>query len=871
MEGLQDLLPLLARHGSRPAVIAWAEAGARILTYDQLLDQALRLAAGLTAQGIGRASRVGLYAPASPEAVVVHIAVIAAGAVTVNFGGEMSGPALQEALHQTGCAVLFTTRALAGQEGWDDGAPLPIYCLDGDGPGPSSLQSWTGLLAGRRAEPTAVEGSDIAAVFFTSGTTGPPKQVPLSHGNLVAALNALLSLGVVRPEDRVLLPLPLYHVYPFIVGLLVPLAAGSAVVLPEGLEPGQIRRALGQADITTVVGVPRLYEAILAGVEGRIRGSGRLAAAGFAALMRISGALGRALGPGIGRWLFSRVHRELAPHLRIIVSGGAKLEARVASRLVALGWQVMSGYGLAETAALGCFNVPGATRYGSAGRPAPNVAVRIDEPDAEGVGEVLISGPSVFDGYPGAAEATKTAFTEDKWFRTGDLGFVDTDGFLHVTGRTKEIIVLADGKNVAPEELEKIYGASPYIGDLGILERGGLLHAIVVPDLDQIRRSASRRIDDIVRISLAELAEGLASHLRLSGFVLTTEPLPRTPLGKLRRFLLPELYEGGAATPAPAVVGPEDRALLAEPRAAALWDWLAARFPDRPLSLDMNPQLDLGIDSLAWIGLGMEIERAIGVPLPDDVISQAVTLRDLITAVAVGPGLGAEGLVRELADRDRWLPSDTRSRPVGAVVYAVAWLGVRSLVWLRVRGLEQVPRDGPVVLVSNHVSILDPFVLGIALGLRRLQRAGWATSAEILLEASPFVRWFARLAHAFPVSAWAAKTGLVLARSVLEEGRILVWFPEEWRSPTGALQRFRPGIGRLLQGRDLAVIPAYIDGTFAVLPRTRRLPRPGRVTVTFGAPLRVKDLEAAGAGKNPETRIASALQQAVAALAPGDH
>lgn len=372
IETLQDLLARFATYGSRPAVIAFREEGETVFTYDQLLDQGLRLAGGLRELGIGLDARIGLYAPPIPESVVVHVAAIVLGGVAVNFGGEMSGSALRKAIERTDCSVLFTTSTLLGQEGWTGAAPLPVYCLDEQKP-ESCASVWTSLLSDMRAEPARVQSGDTAAIFFTSGTTGPPKLVPLSHASLAAALNALLALGVTKQGDKVLLPLPLYHVFPFVVGLLVPLASGASVVLPEGLGPIQIQRALGQAGADMVVAVPRLYEALLAGVEGRARARGWLACQAFTLLLGLSGLARRMLGLRLGRTLFSSVHRQLAPNLRVVVSGGAKLDLKVARRLEGLGWQVLSGYGLAETAALATINAPGASRLGTAGLPGKSV------------------------------------------------------------------------------------------------------------------------------------------------------------------------------------------------------------------------------------------------------------------------------------------------------------------------------------------------------------------------------------------------------------------------------------------------------------------------------------------------------------------
>ena len=218
--------------------------------------------------------------------------------------------------------------------------------------------------------------------------------------------------------------------------------------------------------------------------------------------------------------------------------------------------------------------------------------MRIADPDSRGEGEIQLRGPSVFAGYLDNPDANRAAFTEDGWFRTGDLGRVDDDGYVYVSGRLKEMIVLGGGKKIFPEELEKRYGASPFIREVAVLERRGALVALVVPDAAAIRSSANPSVEAVVRVALASVAQGLPSHERLSGFVVARQPLPRTRLGKYQRFLLPRLYDEALAGRGPRAAKPlsdEDRALLAGPKAAAAWRVLQARYAGARLVAGRRP------------------------------------------------------------------------------------------------------------------------------------------------------------------------------------------------------------------------------------------------------------------------------------------
>jgi long-chain acyl-CoA synthetase len=425
---------------------------------------------------------------------------------------------------------------------------------------------------------------------WTSGTTGSPKAFVLTHRNIATNIEALQQLGVVGSRDRALVPLPLHHAYPFVVGMLTTLTLGTTIVLPGGTTGPTLMRALREADVTTIIGVPRLYEALSTAIDGRLEGRHLLRLA-FHALLKMTAVVRQASGVHLGRLLFVPVRRAVAPSLRLLVSGGARLERETEERLEALGWMVLSGYGLAETASLFTGNRPNARRLGSAGRPLADGELRIANPDEQGIGEIELCGSAITKGYLDNPAANREAFTADGWFRTGDLGCMDRGGFLFVTGRTKEVLVLGGGKKVIPEDLERIYGNALEVSEIAVLEDKGALVALVRPDAVKLRQRGATNLRDGVRVILGEVAQHLPSYERLAGFALTDQPLPRTRLGKYRRFLLPSLYGQAAAGGERRVVHaltPEDTVLLRDPTAAAVWSLLQQRYPDPVLDLDLS-------------------------------------------------------------------------------------------------------------------------------------------------------------------------------------------------------------------------------------------------------------------------------------------
>jgi long-chain acyl-CoA synthetase len=857
---IADLFRSLAADGARPAIVLAGRD--QVWTGADLTRAALDFARTLADGGVRHGQAVALWAPNGAPWIVAALGVLAAGAVLVPIDDLTDAAQLGPALDVSGANVMIASAdhfaAAAETLHGRDVRPLALPAAD-PAPGPPSDAT------------LPAPGADDPALFcWTSGTTGAAKGFHLTWTNVGGNVRALCALGIVGPRDRVLLPLPMHHAYPFVVGVLTVLATGAAIVLPAGVSGPLIAQALRAGNVSAVIGVPRLYEAMLAAIAARVTGRGWIARALWDAAMGLSIACQRRIGRNPGRLLFLPVRRGVAPRLRYLVSGGARLEPTVEARLNALGWDVLTGYGLAETASLFTGNYPRAWRAGSAGRPLAGGTVRINAPDESGVGEIELHGPSVMAGYVNDAEANRAAFTQDGWFRTGDLGYVDRDGFLFVTGRRKELLVLGGGKKLDPEALERIYGRAPQIQEIALLEEQGALVALVRPDPERIRALGTLNPREGVRIVLAEAARDLPAWQRLAGFALTDQPLPRTRLGKYRRFMLPALYrqalgQGGRRTARP--IGPEDAALLADPTAAAVWALLRERHPDAVTDLDVSLPLDLNIDSFGWMELGVALQERCGVHLTEQDVAAIETVRDLLRrCVARREGAPEAAAAPDVA---AWLaPTGPALTLLGFALYGLNWLVMRVLFRLRITGAARVPAAGRFVITPNHASFLDPFALAAALPLSRLRHVWWAGTAHLLF-GGRLRRLFSRAAHVFPVDESRPDAAIAACVAVLKAGGAAVWFPEGWRSPDGNLQRFLPGIGRVVRETGASVVPVYLDGTFAAWPRGRRLPRPGRVSVTFGEVVSEKELDASGTGTILEARIAQALTERVAALAPG--
>jgi len=852
----------LAARGDSPAVHAFA-GRPDVWSFAKLGTAVRRLSAGLRSRGLTPGEPVALLAPNEPRWIAAYLAVLHAGAVAMPLDERADDGDILHLLKANQCRWIATTSrrcdrlaALAGAE------PVTYLLLDAGEAAAENRIGWERLASDTASPPPEIRPADIAVIVHTSGTTGTPKAVPLTHANLMSNITALLAERLVTPGDCALLPLPLHHVYPMTVGMLTPLAAGATVVLPAGISGPELTAALRDGNVTHLVGVPRLYTALVDGIRSQVRHQGGLLARLFPRLLRLSARVTSRFHIRIGRALFSPLHRRLGPRLRVLVSGGAALDPEAEDTLTALGWEVLTGYGLTETSPILAFTRRGTWRRATAGQPLPGVDLRIANPDGDGVGELEARGASVFAGYRHNPEATAKAFTEDGWFRTGDLAVIDADRFVSIRARVAETIVLPGGKKIFPETVEAVYGDSPLIAELALLAYHGTLVALIVPNLEAIRSRGGGRPEDLIREHLAERGARLPTYQRIGGFAITQEKLPRTQLGKPRRHLLPAMYER-ALKREPATVSVElsvaDRELLQKPEAARLWDWLKARFADRPLSLDLSPQLDLGIDSLGWVDLTLDIQREAGVTLTEAGIARVLTLRDLLREAAEAPAqpeTAAAGPPSGLFEREPGPVASAARLSLAACNRAI----LRSLFRLRVVGVENVPADGPCLICPNHASYLDPPAIAAALPSSVLQQTWWAGWTGIMFSGR-LARAFSRLTQVMPVDPdRAVASSLAWGGAVLDHGRYLVWFPEGSRSYDASVQRFLPGIGALLKAHPATVVPAYIAGTFEAWPRTRRWPERHPITVIFGAPF------TPAATARPED-VAQEIRQRVIALA----
>ena len=541
---------------NRPALTARERDGDRTITYGQLLDEVRNIAKGLVALGVKKGDRVAILGQNSPEWAKIYLATGLAGCINVPIDSLLSENEKQQLIAKADIKVAFVAkRFLDILEDLPKGFPAPkdVVCLDRE-PGPLSegvktLEDLKALAkgAGKSAFPEA-EKDDVAAIIFTSGTTGVPKGVMLTHWNIVSDCIAC-SLAVDIGRENFLSVLPMHHTFECTAGFLLPLFCGCHITYARSLKSKYIMEDLRACKATVMLGVPLLFQKMKEGIERAIEKAPAHRKAMFKAMWKLVLAAERAGNPHLGKVLFRSLRKKAGlDTIRYFVSGGAALPPYVPLFFRRLGLDMIQGYGLTESSPVLTINPLNRPKNESVGPPMPGVEVKVAKPDKDGVGELAFRGPMIMKGYLNDPEATRQVIDDEGWLYTGDLGYVDSDGYVHICGRAKNLIVTSAGKNVYPEEIETLLNKSEIILESMVfgkqVESGGEeVCAVIVPDFDVIAQLKGQSALDeeglhsLISKEVKKVNSMLASYKRIKSFYVINEELPKTSTKKIKRHL----------------------------------------------------------------------------------------------------------------------------------------------------------------------------------------------------------------------------------------------------------------------------------------------------------------------------------------------
>src|SRR5215469_16449234 len=605
-------------------------------TYGELHSWAESVGRWITDHKIAPGSRLAILADNHPRWVAAYLGIITAGCVAVPLDTALHDDQVLKLLKDSGTTSVFVdvkhvpvTRPAAKE------LKIGLILTDPDRINdqvkqdrflanlPDIFKSSPGSF-----KPVVVKTEDVASLLYTSGTTADPKGVMLTHGNFLGEVDAVFNWVNIGPNDGLLGVLPLFHVLALMANLLLPLVKGSRVVYLETLNTTELLKALQERNITAFAVVPQFYYLIHERIFQEIKKRGPVTQKIFGAMIAVNRTL-RKFGINAGPILFRKIHHTMGPKMRYFATGGSRFDPAIQQDFYDLGIDVMQALGLTETTAAIYVNRPNDIVFGSCGPAMKGVEGRIvdAQPQEDGppVGELAVRGPMVMKGYWNRPDATE-AVLKDGWFRTGDLGYFDSKGNLFLTGRKKEVIVLSNGKNVYPEEIEAHYMKSPFIKEIAVMglegkpgEERDRLHAVIVPNFDELKKRKIVNTKEVIRFDIESLSSQIATTKRVSSYEIWQDDLPRTTTRKIKRFEVQKRVKANQAKklsddaelPAEKPLTPEETAWLEQSdvqRALAIVREASHSAPPN-LRPTHSLELDLGLDSMQRVELLSRLEE----------------------------------------------------------------------------------------------------------------------------------------------------------------------------------------------------------------------------------------------------------------------
>lgn len=673
-------------------------------------------------------------------------------------------------------------------------------------------------------------------IIYTSGTTGSPKGVMLSCRNIMANMDALQECGYYTENDIVLMILPLHHVFPLLGTVVAPLLGGGRAVICPSLQASDIAKMMEKSHPTMILAVPRFYEMLMKGIMLKIN-SGFLTKAIFR-IAKIADST------AFSKIIFKSVAKKFGGNMKHFICGGAKLDPEVWNCFKVLGFSIGDGYGMTEASPMITFPRPGKGKAGCVGTELSKGTVKIVD------GEIVATGKNIMKGYYNRPGETAEVL-RDGWLYTGDLGHFDKEGNLCITGRKKEIIILGNGKNVNPTEIEQdIERSDVLIKEIAVIAKNGVLCAIIRPDEKVLAERQIPNLEEFIRWEIIDKYNSTASHhKKILDFVLTNQPLPRTRLDKIQRFKLEDFLKHKDEKRAESDV-PESKEYekIAE---------YIRKTTEKEVFPDDHIEIDLGLDSLDKIELASFINSEFGIKITETDIQNLATVRKIAGFTAERESKKADHAKQDWKTvlkenlNNMELP---RSAFYHRLLRFSLVAAVRTFFKVRFSGAENIPH-GPVIFAANHQSVVDALFVLAKIPAKEFKKT------YCFAKGKHFQQWWRRY--------MAKRNNIIIMRedeeivdsikrmaSVLKKGRNVLIFPEGTRSRDGGLGDFKQTFSLLACEINVPIVPVAINGAFEAFPRNRKFPHPfKKITVTYLPPISPE-------GKTRE-ELAAAVKKAI--------
>jgi long-chain acyl-CoA synthetase len=818
-------------------------------TYEDVRELTLRAAGFFAQKGIQGGDRVILFSNNMPEWGMTYFGILKAGATAIPIDPASTIDEVVTFTKSGEASAIVLSPKLANEhpelgkkllEAFGKKTRVPtVWTFDEVFEMPDETEE-----AKRNALlPEKVHSTSVASLIFTSGTTGTPKAVMLSHKNFVNMISMLSSVLEMDITDGVLSVLPMHHTFEFSAGFLTPFSNGTQITYLNELTAEDLSRTIENGHVTGMVGVPALWEMLHRRIKTRLRERGDWIADLADNMIEFNAWIRDNTPFNLGPIVFLPIHQGMGGKMRYLISGGSALSEKVQKDLHGLGFTVLEGYGLTESSPVLTVTRPGNKLLkGSVGKPLPGVEVRIDSADENGVGEVLARGQNIMLGYYNNEAATDVVL-QDRWLRTGDLGRLDEEGNLFIVGRSKDVIIDSNGKNIYPDEIEDLYGKLPLIKEMSVVglpdgDGGEKIAALVVPDYEHDIALSRVDVNKQIESHFREVSAGLAFFKRVKVLHITPFELPRTATRKVKR---------------PEVVGMlqslEDRSktktkAVAESKGDDNVLWIrkiVATVSNRPLGdIAIEDRLaDLGFDSLMFVELQAAVEDAGGRVLSPDTLNEVQSVRELLAVtqrVDRSKKLADEPHAELKKEEEEIYIPQLVQRAGNAIVNLATDALYDAVLETHIEGESNVPQHVNFIVAPNHTSHLDTGLVKKALGKDVAEQTVAVAAADYWFDTKYKRAYMNNFTTLVPIERTGSlRQSLRHVTQILNDGYNALIFPEGGRQESGEIAEFKPIIGYLALNQKIGILPIYIWGTYEAFPKGTVIPKGSSIGAKIGA------------------------------------
>ena len=824
-------------------------------SYSQLYEVSRQVAFTLWERGYRTGDRAILFAENQPEWGIAYLAAVQIGVIVVPIDPQTAVEEVFALAKYTEAKAILASEVCAARlqnpqiQSNTDSASLDFlninrFCQPFEwGQTENSDSTELELPAVPDNFPDVdIHPDTVASIIFTMGTTVDARGAMISHRGFIANVVAVSKALPPEDTDRFLSVLPLYHALGFSCNFLMSIYAGTTITYTNSLRPTSILAIMRETKTTVLIGVPRLFQLLYDTIKRYVVESPE--------------AMEAPLDPET----VEEIQAALGGHIRVLVSGGAALPDEVYDRFMEFGLTIYQGYGMTEASPVLSVNPHHKSKRGTVGPEVQGVQLQIINPDEDGIGEIVASSPSLMQGYY-RNEAVTEQVIRDGLLYTGDLGYFDEEGYLYLTGRSKDVIVSGAGKNIYPAELEALYRHSPLISEICVVGMSTdnlfeAAHAVIVPVHADNRDRVE--VETAVHQHIQERAQDLPTYQHLQTVHFWDAKLPKISATVIDRQGVKEILQEQLSRQTqeipqpdpvkdtPATDGNEDalKSAVTTGTPAGIEEIIIselsrlARLPADQIDLDSNLGTELGLDSMARVELLLLLESRLQRSIPDELIAKIHTVGDVTETVKT---LQSKSPPPHIDEETSAYIERSESSPLSAALAGLFRFGVWAIYKcyfsIKCNGLENLPREQPYIIAANHSSHLDTLAVLTVLGKesKRLR----VLAAKDYWFSTRFKSWFSgELLKFVPFDRQANfLQGLRISQEVLKQNECLLIYPEGTRSVTGELQPFKPGLGLLAYETRSPIIPTYINGTYHALPKGRNLPRKSHIQVTFGKPI----------------------------------